>query len=509
MGTLVLIVTAALIILFQWLPSLRFGLNTADEGYLLFGVQQCLKGKVPIRDFRAYDPGRYYFCASALKPFKANFISLRAVMSIPMFLTMTMGSTLIYQATENLIIAMLTSVFVWSCSRPYYKAFEKCFCVVTVISCVIILQGNSPLAFFCVGIFLGLCIFFGINLALYAALSFSISFVIRCFTHTGPLIDVGINIILGALIGLLPTVYMAIHHQGFLAVYWQKKILTVLHRKSSNLPLPVPWLWRKYSVETTQYRPYRKRAFRVVVTLLPFFYIGSFIFGLFLPETHYPESSLLVASAVVGMPYLQHLYSRCEIDHLTTSIHPALLAMSVLIILIPFSLLQLIVALMTLLALFSLTWKLSEYSQYLKRPYRYVYFESTQGGLWIKKKIYQKISWIGDQLNTHCYGQKKSLFLPRFPAFYPLFNKEPVSYDIFCVYPASTEQQQKMISDIVNYQPNLIFVDNCVSDQREELRFQNTHHHVWSYIQHNFIRQENATGLPEDLYLWIRKASNS
>ena len=105
---LILSLSTLLVGLF-YLPGIKTDLNFADEGYLWYGTLKVLEGEVPIRDFRAYDPGRYYWLALWMRALGRTLMSLRIGLLVTQIGALTAGLTAVYIATHEARIRLNSS----------------------------------------------------------------------------------------------------------------------------------------------------------------------------------------------------------------------------------------------------------------------------------------------------------------------------------------------------------------------------------------------------------------
>lgn len=161
-------------VLFIWQGNKGF--NLWDEGFLWYGVQRVLLGEVPIRDFMAYDPGRYYWSAALLSIAGDNGImSVRIAGAIFQGLGLFVGLLLVAQTTKAkdkfnipFIIISAATFVLWM--FPRHKLFDISLSIFLVGILTFLVSNPKPKRYFLAGVGVGLVAFFGRNHGMYGAI---------------------------------------------------------------------------------------------------------------------------------------------------------------------------------------------------------------------------------------------------------------------------------------------------------------------------------------------------
>ncbi len=60
----------------------NISLDLADEGFLWNGTLRIGQGKIPIRDYKSYDPGRFYWSFAWTKLFGGGILGIRGAAAV-------------------------------------------------------------------------------------------------------------------------------------------------------------------------------------------------------------------------------------------------------------------------------------------------------------------------------------------------------------------------------------------------------------------------------------------
>lgn len=502
-----IVVLSAILVVLLCAPGLKTGINLADEGYLWHGVIRVLEGAVPIRDFRAYDPGRYYWCAMWMRFMGRDLVSLRITMLATQILALAMGVSAVHVSTGQWMPTLLASLALVAWMLPRYKQVDIFFPMTAALVAVQLV--NNPCASWQVlaGVFAGFCLLFGLNHAIYAGGGLTLLIGIMAFHHHGPAFGESmIWYALGGCIGILPAIAMLIGIPGLRQAYWRQKILKVLRRRTTNLPLPVPWLWRPAPRNLENLDQGTRQTVRAGFTVMPFFYGLALLPAVLTFHPVTPREWAGIAVSCVGVFYMHHAMSRADITHLAQASPPLIIGLITCLSSYEYG--WMMVAPLVVVSLL-LIYRPHDPSH---RPFvnasgsgfEFDKVEIEGNALFLPRDMARYVVRLYDLVETYSKRGDLVLFVPNLVTLYPLFARKSANYDIYCVHPASDEEQSSMIGQLIAAGPHLALVANRAIDTRDELRFSNTHPDVWQYLHREFTVLDIAGNLPDDHHVFIR-----
>jgi hypothetical protein len=478
----------------------RQGINLADEGYLWYGVQQTAHGKVPLRDFQSYDPGRYYWSAAGMRLFGDGVVSLRFSETLFQILGLWVGLLAASRVIKNWTLLAAVGVMLTIWMFPSHKLFDITLLLCGIWIAVRLIEESSLARIFAAGFFVGLCFFFGRNHALYNFLA-QASLLLFLHFKLRPLVSISHfgMWVAGIMVGLVPTIAMFVCVPGFFASYIE--VIQSNFRYGTNLPLPIPWPWRISPNSVASIAQFLLGIFPVA---LPLGYFAAIISSLLMrPETN-RKHPLLVACAFVGVFYLHHAFSRADVSHLAQVIHPFLLgALASLAFLGARKFYYwAVIGLLIAAALFTVG-RLMPIYQRIASSTPWVPYNAG-GKIFVPISTNRLFTCLREFAAENIAPQEGMLIAPFIPTLYPILGHESPLWDLGYYPPATAQRQEAMIHELVAKDVNWAIISLTPLDGREDLRFSATHKLVWQYLMENFEPIE-TTCLPTWMKILHRK----
>lgn len=475
------------------------GLSLWDEGYLWYGVQRVMAGEVPIRDFQAYDPGRYYWSALLLRlSGTRGIVAIRGTLAI--LQALSLAAALCWLAvtdkrrnSSSFILISALTLFAWMV--PRHKLFDISISIGLICMLACLVRRPTRSNYLATGLWIGLAAYFGRNHGVYGVIACCGVFVylaVRCTDWPNWRRGVAFFVV-GVFVGYLPMFATMLLARGFTSAFVDS-VKLLFQVKETNLPLPVPWPWLApfgSALPTDALRALLVGLFFVTVVL---FAVLSVCYVLWARTKGRSAPPLLVASAFCAIPYAHYAFSRSDPGHLAQGIFPALIGMLVLIVSTPSW-----ARLLTGGTLCAVSWfTTAPMHPGLQCMDRGACERVAIGSdmLRIDPSTARDVMLLR-RLKSQFAPDGQSFFVtPYMPGAYALLGAKSPTWEIYTAWPRSDAFQKAEIGRIEAAKPAFILVNDLPLDGHDALRYRNTHPLIEQYIRANYVPVEGLTDNP-------------
>jgi len=224
--------------------SWNYGLDFRDEGFLWYGVQRTLRGEVPVRDFMAYDVGRYYLAAGmafllgdGLAPLRWTSVLVEAILLVMALHVVkpALPSRRVSSTFFLLFLAVLVVLWIY----PYYKVYDHLAAVAAVLLARNSLNRRQQDAWFWTGVGVGVLALVGRNHGVYGVITIMLvlaGLVLSRSIQRLAAIRLASTFGLGVAVGYAPNWLMMLFLPGYLDAM-VAIVLDMVAQGATNLPL--------------------------------------------------------------------------------------------------------------------------------------------------------------------------------------------------------------------------------------------------------------------------------
>jgi len=483
-GTVVCGLALAMAVLLSF--ETRIGLDLADEGFLWCGVEATSGGGIPIRDFRAYDPFRYYW-AIALRPVLGHgLVGLRLAGDAFLLLGLIAAAATWWKArpTQVSVAFVVAALGVWA--GPRHKLFDVATPLLFAYLLSRALERRSIRRWGIVGAAAGAAGLVGRNHLLYCALALigAITAARREWSWRNEVKIVAVAVA-GAIGGLAPGILFATLVRGFGEAYLdQLRIMREHGLTNQPLPIPLPSLWPQTSASALGWG-------MVPLILVVVAALWSAI-GVW--RRAGSGGATLMATSLTAIPYCHHMLSRADVPHFLQVAPIGFLAASLWVESLwrrGSRVVPVIVTAWMLLALGAIGVPARPVFQYALHRREYVTQSVGPDRLRMPLAQAKGLACIGRSVEGQCSGQNV-LALPDLPGLYPVLGRRSPVWESYADWPASGPRQEEMINQITGNNVGCVVLNEDGVAGETRLRFAATHPLVYRFIL------KNATIVPSE-----------
>lgn len=471
----------------------RYGFDVADEGYYWYGAQRMLRGEMPMRDFMAYDIGRYAWTAAVMQLLGDNgIVGARVGAALYQTCTVAVGVLLVLRAAEGKLTARWKIVFacviamtlnLWV--HPYYKVFDYGTSILIVAMLVLMFTSQSTKRWFGAGLILGLVAIVGRNHGIYGAFSAFLlfSFLIIKQRALGSLTRPAFAFIAGTIAGFSPTFALCTLIDGFAAGFFAS-IIDLFSSGATNIGLPVPWPWIVNKAELGWLMwamGVCKGMGFIAIVLLPLVTIIAIVRR---PLAHpKPADVLMLCTSFAGLAYAHYAYSRADLIHLALAIPPLLLL--VLSAGARFA----GVALTSIVVLGVSTLTLTPEKTFLahlilEKPLSTISVNNST--LYVFRGIDARLQAVEQVFAARPYARDSFLALPDGPGLYAIYEKKMPIWEIYSLSQRNAEFEAPELARLQAAPPEVVMLSDHALDERPELRYSKMHPVLYQWIVDNY-----------------------
>lgn len=481
------------------------GFNLADESYLWYGAQRVLLGEVPIRDFMAYDPGRYYWSAALMHLLGNNgIVSLRISVAVFQAIGLALAVLLLLRASPRapLIFFLLAGATLLLWMFPRHKLFDITIAIFLMAGLAHFIARLTLTRYFVMGLLVGAAAIFGRNHGVYGAVATVAAMGVLSWKRIGPpFIKTLMALSAGVFIGFAPMLIACLVVPGFYQAFLDD-VLFLFEIGRTNLTIPVPWPWQAVGLPWPE---------AVKQVLLGSFFLMVLIFAIVGPSyvlmsTPGPANATFAAAAFLAIPYAHFAFSRADAPHLAQGVFPLLIGLMSAPCIRSGGRRA---AVTVLLLAASLPVALPQHPGWT--AWRSGTWEAVQIGhdsLEVSPETAASVRLLTQLVNTYAPQGQAFLSSPYWLGAYAIFGRKAPIYDIYPLFPRSPKFEEAETQRVRAAGTKLVVLDNSALDGLNERRYRSLHPLIYHYIVKNFERVRDPK-FPPELEVYVARRQDA